>query len=167
MEGLREQELRTLVGFAHDAARIARFEPRRLERWLVERVGELIRPTPSTSRSADGHVRRNLFLPRRRRAAIRSVPQQLRRPSRVGEVTDQHPLVIERLRHPTETRALRLSDFVTLRQLHALEVYDTVLRPFDLNHCVTARFFGSSRFTISCARDSIDLHTGISCYSTS
>ena len=42
MEGLREQELRTLVGFAHDAARIARFEPRRLERWLVERVGELI-----------------------------------------------------------------------------------------------------------------------------
>ena len=32
---------------------------------------------------------------------------------------------------------------MTLRELHALEVYDSVLRPFDLNHCLTARFFRS------------------------
>ncbi len=61
------------------------------------------------------------------------------------------------MRHPTETQAIRISDFVTLRQLHALEVYDSVLRPFDLNHCVTARFFRASRaYDLSCARDSVD-----------
>jgi DNA-binding CsgD family transcriptional regulator len=158
MEGLRERELRTLVGFAHDAARVARFEPRRLESWLVERVGGLI-PADTV------HVQVSEW-PRQAGAFSYLVGDEPRfaafRNSSEGRAewarfTDQHPLVIERMRHPTETRALRLSDFVTLRQLHALEVYETVLRPFDLNHCVTARFFGSSRvYDLSCARDSVD-----------
>ena len=157
MEGLHEQELRTLVGFAHDAARIARFEPRRLEPWLVERVGALI-PADSV------HVQISrwpiqpevLYLVGNepRFAAFRNSSEGR---AEWARLIDQHPLGIERRRHPTETRPLRLSDFVTVRQLHALEVYDSILRPFDLNHCITARFFGASRlYDLSCARDSVD-----------
>ena len=158
MEGLREQELRTLVGFAHDAARVARFEPRRLEPWLVERVGALIPADTVHVQVSRWPVQAGVILylvgDEPRFAAFRNSSEGR---AAWARVIDQHPLSIERRRHPTETRALRLSDFVTLRQLHALEVYDTVLRPFDLNHCVTARFFGSSRvYDLSCARDSVD-----------
>ena len=158
MEGLGEQELRTLVGFAHDAAHVARFVPRRLEPWLVERVRGLI-PADTVHVQVSGWPRQAgtfyyLVGDEPRFAAFRNSSAGR---AEWAKFNDQHPLVVERMLHPTQTGALRLSDFVTLRQLHALEVYDAVMRPFDLNHCVTARFFGSSRvYDLSCARDSVD-----------
>jgi DNA-binding CsgD family transcriptional regulator len=157
MQGLQERELRTLVAFAHDAARIARFEPRRLERWLVEHVGALIPADTVHVVIRRWPVQPNAFHvvgTEPRFAAFRNSSEGR---AEWARLVDQHPLAIERMRHPTETRPLRLSDFVTLRQLHALEVYDTILRPFDLNYCITARFFGASRvYDLSCARDSVD-----------
>jgi DNA-binding CsgD family transcriptional regulator len=159
MEGLGEQELQTLVGFAHDAARIARYEPRRLERWTVERVGDLI-PADTVHVQvgkwppAEAGTFSYLIGDEPRFAEFRNSPEGR---AEWARLIDEHPLAIERMRSPRETRAIRLSDFVTLRQLHALEVYDIVLRPFDLNHCVTARFFGPSRvYDLSCARSSVD-----------
>ena len=48
-----------------------------------------------------------------------------------------------------ETRALKISDFVSLRELHRLDYYDCVLRPFGIDHQM--RLFlsapaGTSRF---------------------
>ena len=158
MQALGEQELRTLVGFAHDAAHVARFEPRRLERWLVERVGELIPADTVHVQVSAWPAQPGSFLylvgDEPRFAAFRNSPEGR---AEWARLIYQHPLAIERMSHPTETRAIRISDFVTLRELHALEVYDSVLRPFDLNHCLTARFFGASRvYDLSCARDSVD-----------
>ena len=137
---------------------IARFEPRRLERWLVERVGETHprghspRPDQSTAGAAG-----ELSLPRRRRASLRGFPQQPRGASRVGAAYLPASTGYRAHEPPDGRPVIRRSDFVTLRELHALEVYDSVLRPFDLNHCLTARFFGASRvYDLSCARDSVD-----------
>jgi DNA-binding CsgD family transcriptional regulator len=48
------------------------------------------------------------------------------------ELCSTFPLSI-RLRS-SETRALKISDFVSLRQLHRSEYYDCVLRPFRIDH---------------------------------
>jgi DNA-binding CsgD family transcriptional regulator len=43
-----------------------------------------------------------------------------------------YPLSI--LLRTSETRALKISDFVSLRDLHRLDYYDSVLRPFRIEH---------------------------------
>ncbi len=43
-----------------------------------------------------------------------------------------YPLSI--LLRQSETRALKISDFVSLRELHRLDYYDAVLRPFRIEH---------------------------------
>ena len=48
------------------------------------------------------------------------------------EYCSSYPLSI--LLRRSETRALKISDFVSLRQLHRLDYYDSVLRPFRIEH---------------------------------
>ena len=48
------------------------------------------------------------------------------------ELCSTYPLSIK-LRS-AETRAVKISDFVSLRELHRLEYYDCVLRPFGIEH---------------------------------
>jgi len=49
-----------------------------------------------------------------------------------GALCNTYPLGI--VRRSTETRALKISDFVSLRQLHRTDYYDCVLRPFRIEH---------------------------------
>jgi DNA-binding CsgD family transcriptional regulator len=48
------------------------------------------------------------------------------------EYCGSYPLSI--LVRRSETRALKISDFVSLRELHRLDYYDSVLRPFRIEH---------------------------------
>ena len=48
------------------------------------------------------------------------------------EYCSSYPLSI--LLRTSETRALKISDFVSLRQLHRLDYYDSVLRPSGIEH---------------------------------
>jgi DNA-binding CsgD family transcriptional regulator len=48
------------------------------------------------------------------------------------EYCSSYPLSI--LRRRSETRALKISDFVSLRDLHRLDYYDAVLRPLGIEH---------------------------------
>jgi DNA-binding CsgD family transcriptional regulator len=157
MEALAERELRTLAAFAHDASRIARFEPRRFERWIVEHVAALI-PADAVHIT----VRRLPFQPggfylvgdHSEFVAFRNSP---RGRSEWERLLGTHPLGAERLRHPTETQAILLSDFVTQRELRRLDVYDMFMRPFELNYCVTGRFFGLNRvYDLAVARSRIN-----------
>lgn len=43
-----------------------------------------------------------------------------------------YPLSV--VRHSSEIRALKISDFLSLRELHRLDYYDSVLRPFRIEH---------------------------------
>jgi DNA-binding CsgD family transcriptional regulator len=49
-----------------------------------------------------------------------------------GALCGTYPLGI--VRRSTERRALKISDFASLRQLHRTEYYDCVLRPFRIEH---------------------------------
>jgi DNA-binding CsgD family transcriptional regulator len=49
-----------------------------------------------------------------------------------GELCATYPLGI--VRRSTETRALKISDFVSLRELHRSDYYDSVLRPYRIDH---------------------------------
>jgi DNA-binding CsgD family transcriptional regulator len=68
------------------------------------------------------------------------------------EYCSAYPLSM--LRRNSETRALKISDFVSLKELHRLDYYDSVLRPFRIEHQMrvwlsapagTFRFFSFSR----------------------
>jgi DNA-binding CsgD family transcriptional regulator len=48
------------------------------------------------------------------------------------ELCSSYPLSIKR--RSSETRALKISDFVSLRELHRSDYYDCVLRPFRIEH---------------------------------
>jgi DNA-binding CsgD family transcriptional regulator len=63
-----------------------------------------------------------------------------------------YPLSV--MRRSSAKRALKVSDFLSLRELHRLDYYDSVLRPFRIEHQMrlwlsaptgTARFFSFSR----------------------
>jgi DNA-binding CsgD family transcriptional regulator len=157
MEALAERELRTLVAFAHDASRIARFEPRRFERWIVDHVAALI-----PADAVHIQVSRAPFHPGRFYLVGDHAEFVAFRNSSVGRqewarLVNSHPLGRERHRHPTETEALLLSEFVSQTELHRLDVYDMFMRPFELNYCVTGRFFGLNRiYDLAVARSRID-----------
>src|SRR5919204_69435 len=42
MDGLRERDVRAFVEFAHETARVVRVEPRRLVRWTLAGLAELV-----------------------------------------------------------------------------------------------------------------------------
>lgn len=157
VDRLHERELRTLVGFANDASRIARFEPRRFEAWVVEHVAALI-PADAVHVT----VRRLPYRPDDfyligdypQFAAFRNSSEGR---AEWGRLVRSHPFGAERLQHPKETRSLRLSDFVTDLQLRQLEFYEVFLRPFELNYCITGRFFGLRRvYDLAVARRRVD-----------
>jgi DNA-binding CsgD family transcriptional regulator len=157
MDDLRDRELRALVEFAHNASHVARFEPRRLATWLVQHVAALV-PGDQVQLT----MRRWPYRPDRLQlvsdnpqfSAFRNSPEGR---TEWGRHLASHPLGAERLRHPTETRAIRLSDYATQPQLRQLDVYDLFQRPWALNYCITGRFFGLSRvYDLAVARSRTD-----------
>jgi DNA-binding CsgD family transcriptional regulator len=157
MDDLRDRELRALVDFAHEASHVARFEPRRFESWLVQHVAALLPADQvqlTVRRWPYQRDRLQLVSDNAQFSAFRNSAEGRRE---WGRLVESHPLGAERLRHPTETRALRLSDYATQLQLRQLDVYDLFQRPWALNYCVSGRFFGLSRvYDLAVARSQID-----------
>lgn len=159
MDGLQERDVRALVEFAHETARVARVEPRRLARWAVESVPELVasdnvwqlegRPGPSQSTL----VRVRALDPRVE--ALRNAPDNMRLWEE--RFVFEHPLGAQRMSRPYEFRALRLSDFATQASFRRLEVYDLFFRPFDLAYLATVRYRGPLGFLdLTCGRTRCD-----------
>ncbi len=78
--------------------------------------------------------------------------------SAAGANIDQHPLIahFERTR---EARALRLSDFVTRRELHRRRIYRETLRPLRIEYLLAAPFIDSdtdNHIALSLSRESVD-----------
>jgi len=78
--------------------------------------------------------------------------------SMAGPVLDEHPLIAHFAR-TRESRAMRLSDFVTRRQLHRRNFYQTTLRPLRIEYLIAAPFLDPAtddHIAISLARESAD-----------
>jgi DNA-binding CsgD family transcriptional regulator len=163
MEGLREVDVRKVVGFAHEAAWVARTKPRTLARWTLSAVGSLLpsdaiwqlesRPTIVAGRSVR-HVVKHVDADDPRIAAFRN--------SNCGReawarLLDEHPLRRQRVLHPDEFGAIRNSDFSTQSEFRRLETYDVFFRPFELAYIATVKWGGPHRFfDLVCARRRVD-----------
>ncbi len=78
--------------------------------------------------------------------------------STAGATIHQHPLIahFDRTR---EARALRLSDFVTRRELHRRRIYRETLRPLRIEYLLAAPFLDpdtDNHIAISLSRESVD-----------
>ena len=163
MEVLREVDIRKVVALAHEAAWVARAQPRQLAQWTLSAVGTLIpsdavwrlesRPTIVAGHSLR-HVVRHVDADDARIAAFRN--------SKAGReawarLIDEHPLRRQRVLHPSEFRAFRNSDFSTQREFRRFETYDVFFRPFELAYVATVKYGGPGRFfDLVCARRRLD-----------
>jgi DNA-binding CsgD family transcriptional regulator len=163
MEGLREVDVRKVVGLAHEAAWVARMQPRTLSQWTLSAVGTLVpsdavwqlesRPTIVAGQWVR-HVVKHVDADDARIAAFRN--------SNAGReawarLIDEHPLRRQRVLHPDEFRAFRNSDFSTQREFRRLETYDVFFSPFELAYIATVKYGGPSRFfDLVCARRRVD-----------
>jgi DNA-binding CsgD family transcriptional regulator len=78
--------------------------------------------------------------------------------STASATIDEHPLIAHFAR-TLEARALRLSDFVTRRQLHRRRIYQETLRPLRIEYLLAAPFLDpdtQNHIAISLARESVD-----------
>lgn len=78
----------------------------------------------------------------------------------VGAALEQHPLIAHFAR-TRESRALRLSDFVTRTQLHRRRFYQETLRPLRIEYLIAAPFLDPNtgeHIAISLARESADFN---------
>jgi DNA-binding CsgD family transcriptional regulator len=159
---LPERDVRRFVEFAHETARVARVEPRRLYRWAIEGIGELV---PS---DAAWHLESNrgvltaseasLIRVRATDPGIEALRNRRHMIAACNErLAYEHPLTAQRLRRPFDFRALRLSDFMTLTRFRQLEVYDVLLRPFGLAWTANVGYQGPRGFHhLVCARTRLE-----------
>ena len=162
MTALPERDIRRFVEFAHETARVARVEPRRLYRWTIEGIGELVPSDAvweiesnrselngseaSLIRVRADHPRVEAF--RNGREVIAAWNERL---------AYEAPWVAYRLRRPLDLRAVRLSDFMMLTRVRQLEFYDVLLRPFGFAWTANVGYRGPRGFNeLVCARTHLD-----------
>jgi hypothetical protein len=118
--------LRDALEFVHEASSIDSSEPFPQE--TVDLLSRLV-PGEFVSYSEWDLTGRPLVTMAVEQPAVPTPPdvEEARR-----EYCSTYPLSIQ-LR-TAETRALKISDFISLRQLHRLDYYDSVLRPFRIEH---------------------------------
>jgi DNA-binding CsgD family transcriptional regulator len=162
MVALPERDIRCFVEFAHETARVARAEPRRLYQWAIEGIGELV---PS-----DGvwHIESNRGVAGGFDASVIRVRAADPRFEAFRNGRDviaawnerlayEHPTASYRLRRPFDFQPLRLSDFTTLTGFRQLEVYDVLLRPFGLAWTANVGYRGPRGLNeLVCARTHLD-----------
>jgi len=163
MEALPAQDVRRFVEFAHEAARVARAEPRRFYRWTIEAIAELV---PSDA-VWFGESNRGLLEPASRanllriRADDRQIEAYRNRPDVIAawnkRLAYEHPLTAQRLRRPFELCTLRLSDFTTTTHFRRLEAYNLLLRPFGLQQTISVGYRSPCGLNeIICARTRLE-----------
>ncbi len=135
MTALPERDVRRFVEFAQETACVARVEPRRLYRWTIEGIGELV-PSDAvwqieSNRSELNGSEASLIRVRAddpRFEAFRNGRDVIAAWNE--RLAYESPSAAYRLRRPLNLRVLQLSDFMTLTRFRQLEVYDVLLRPF-------------------------------------
>jgi DNA-binding CsgD family transcriptional regulator len=162
VDALPERDVRRFVEFAHETARVARAEPRRLYSWAIAEVGRLVpsdavwhiesnRGVLTTSEASLVRVRANdpRFEAYRNRSDVIAAWNE--------RLAYEHPTAVFRLQRPFDFRPLRLSDFMTLTPLRQLEAYDVLLRPFGFTRTVNVGYRGSRGLNeVVCARTRLD-----------
>jgi DNA-binding CsgD family transcriptional regulator len=155
---LPERDIRRFVDFAHETERVARVEPRRLYRWAIEGIGQLV--------ACDGlsHIESNRGVGGRLEASLTRVSAsnprfEVFRNSRElvtawnERLAYEHPVAVYRIRHLHDLRPLRLSDLTTVNGYRRLEVYDVLTRPFGFAWTMSAAYRGPRGLhEIVCAR---------------
>jgi len=162
MVALPERDVRRFVEFAHETGRVAMVEPRRLYRWAIEGIGQLV-PSDTvwhleSKRSELSGCEASVI---RYRAADRQFEAYRNSREVIAAWNErlayEHPTAAYRLRRPFDLRALRLSDFTTPTSFRQLEVYNVLLRPFGLERTVNVAYRGPRGFhEIVCARTRLD-----------
>jgi DNA-binding CsgD family transcriptional regulator len=154
MERLLEEDVRAFADLAHEAAWVARVEPRRLVPWTLSAVAKLV-PSDAVwliEGPTKGVTRVEADDPRI--AALRNGSQGREAWMRL---VDELPLRRQRLLRPLEFRPLRHSDFLSQTAFRRLESYDVFFRPFGLAYVATVRFRGPRAFfDLVSARSRID-----------
>jgi DNA-binding CsgD family transcriptional regulator len=159
MVALAERDVRRFVDFAHETARVARVEPRRLSRWTLTGVAELVPSDAVWIGESDRGARVSASAPHLLRVcaddprveACKNDPEH--RSAWNQGLAYQHPAVAERLRRPLDLRGLRLSDFTTLNRFRQLEAYDLLFRPFGITSTAQVGFYGRRGLNeLFCAR---------------
>jgi DNA-binding CsgD family transcriptional regulator len=158
MDGLRERDIRAFVEVAHDAARVARAEPRRFGQWALTTLGRLV-PSDGVWQLQSGpapgrlgyveHVESDNL----RIAELRNGDEGRAAWARLA---DDFPLRQRRARWPLELRAMQNSDLSTLREFRRTESYDVFFRPFGLDYVATVGYRGSRVFHLVCGRQRVD-----------
>src|SRR5712691_1715475 len=123
MDGLRERDVRAFVEFAYETARVVRVEPRRLVRWTLAGLAELVPSDAVWQLEGRRQPNKHVSL-----ARVRANDPQLEtaRDSEEGRrlwctrFVFEHPLGAQRMRRPYDLRALRLSDFATQARFRRL-----------------------------------------------
>ena len=158
MVALGERDVRRFVEFAHETARVARVEPRRLYRWAIEGINALV-PSDGVTHfesTRDGCNRRR---PALLRVTAASAQYEQFRNSRDlmtswnERLAYEHPVSAYRLGHPFDLGPVRLSDLTTESRYKQSEVYDVLTRPFGFVWTASVGYRGVRGFNeILCAR---------------
>jgi DNA-binding CsgD family transcriptional regulator len=161
MEGLRVEEVRAIVDIAHEAAWVARTEPRRFAEWSLSAVASLV---PSDSVWQLEFEAGSSLTPASRLRHVTADDKRIGDLRNGGEGREawarlirEHPLRRERVGRPLDFRTLRNSDFSTQKQFRSLETYDIFFRPFGLHYVATVGY-RSPRGAVHlvCARSRVD-----------
>jgi DNA-binding CsgD family transcriptional regulator len=164
MEGLRLEEVRAVVDLAHEAAWVARTEPRRFPEWSLSAVATLV---PSDSVWQLEFEAGSSLTPAARLRHVTADDRRIRDLRNCGEgreawarLIGEHPLRRERVGRPLDFRTLRNSDFSTQKQFRRLETYDIFFRPFGLHYVATVGYRGPrGAVHLVCARRRVDFTT--------
>jgi DNA-binding CsgD family transcriptional regulator len=155
---LPERDVRRYLAFAHETARVARAEPRRFYRWVIEGINALVPSDGVThfesTRGAGGRFDASLV----RVTALSPKYEQFRNRRELiamwnGRLAYEHPVSAYRLQRPLDLRPLRLSDLTTELRYKRLEVYDALTRPFGFGWTASVGYRGPRGLSeIMCAR---------------
>jgi DNA-binding CsgD family transcriptional regulator len=153
---LAERDIRRFIEFAHETARVARVEPRRLYRWAIEGINALVPSDGVTHYESTRGTRVKASL-LRVSAANAQFERFLNSRDLITAWNErlayEHPVSAYRRRHPFDLRPLRLSDFTTESRYKQLEVYNVLTRPFGFVWTASVGYRGPRGFNeILCAR---------------
>jgi hypothetical protein len=162
MLALPERDVRRFVEFAHETARVARLEPRRLYRWAIDGIDELV-PSDGVWHIESNRGARTGSEAKLVRLCARDATFETYRNGRDvvaawnERLAYQHPTAVQRLRRPLDFRALRLTDLTTLTRFKQREVYDVLVRPFGLACMASVGYRGPHGLNeFVCARARLD-----------
>lgn len=153
MDGVPASDLQLLLDYLDEIEAAAQAEPGRVQSAMVSRLSSLIPADTVVSTLFDRATETSW--------STSTIPAMAaarnRDRSRWNDLLVQHP-VVDYYERSGDGRAVTLSDFITQRALHRLDLYDQFFRPFDFEHVLSIRVMLSADrgFDLACSRRSTD-----------